>query len=180
MCTPPVGMRKACQVDVHAKVAQLRSLVASARAMPMSASCVISRPDVLEHIDELATMLRDALDEADRVVSDRVDVVASGRAEAEQIVADAYVEQEKLASDTDVFRIARRAADQLLDEARAEAAALRRDTDDYIDERLAGLELSLRKTLDAVNRGRSRLQGRSELDELHLDGAAPLPDPFAT
>lgn len=167
-------------MDVHAKVAQIRALVAGARAMPMSSSCVVSRPEVLEHIDELAAMLRDALGDADRVVSDRDKVVASGRAEADRIVADAYVEQEKLVSDTDVFRIARRAADELLGEARAEAAALRRETDDYVDERLAGLELSLHKTLDAVSRGRSRLQGRSELDELHLDGAAPLPDPFAS
>ncbi len=167
-------------MDVYAKVARIRSLVASARAMPMSASCVVSRPELLGEIDELATELRGAFGEADRVVAHKAEVVASGRAESERIVADAYLEQEKLVSDTEVYRIARRAADEMLSEARDEAVALRREIDDYVDERLASLELSLHKTLDAVSRGRSKLQGRSDLDELSLGAAAPLPDPFAT
>ncbi len=148
--------------------------------MPMSSSCVVGRPEMLQQIDELATMMRDALAEADRVVAERAAVVASGRVDAERIVADAHTEQERLLCDTEVHRVARRAADQILEGAKAEATALRRETDDYVDERLASLELSLHKTLDAVSRGRSRLQGRSDLDELQFDGASPLPDPFAT
>ena len=166
-------------VDVHAKVAEIRRQVASARAMPMSSSCVLSRPELLDQLDELAAMLTNALGDADRVISDRAAVVDQGRAEAERIIADAQIEREKLVCDTEVYRMARRAADQMLGEAQEEAAALRRETDDYVDERLAGLELSLQKTLEAVSRGRSRLQGRSELDDLHSGGSAPLPDPFA-
>ena len=165
-------------MDVHAKVAEIRQLVATARAMPMSASCVLSRPEMLDHLDELAQMLTHALGDADRITGERAAVVDQGRREAEQIVADARLEREKLVSDTEVYRIARRAADEVLGEAREEAAVLRRETDDYVDERLASLELSLHKTLEAVGRGRSRLQGRSELDELSSGGSSPLPDPF--
>ena len=165
-------------MDVHAKIAEIRQLVATARAMPMSVSCVLSRPELLEHLDELAQMLTHALGDADRITAERATVVDEGRAEAERIVADARLEQEKLVSDTGVYRIARRAADQVLGDAQEEAAALRREIDDYVDERLASLELSLQKTLEAVSRGRSRLQGRSELDELRSGGSSPLPDPF--
>jgi len=157
-------------VDVHAKVAQIRSLVEDARMLPMSSSCVLSRSELLEHLDELAQLLRS-------VVGDRTGVVEGGRRQAEQIIADAYLEQEKLASESEVYRVASRAAEELLTEARAEADALRRETDDYVDQRLASLELSLQKTLVAVSRGRSRLQGRSELEELRSDGA-PLSNPF--
>jgi len=166
-------------VDVHAKLADIRQLVTSARAMPMSSSCVLSRSELLDQLDELAQMLTHALNDADRVIADRSAVVDHGRAEAERIVSDARIEREKLVSDTEVYRIGVRAAEEMVREAQEEAAALRRETDDYVDERLAGLELSLQKTLEAVSRGRSRLQGRSELDDLHSGGSSPLPDPFA-
>ena len=165
-------------MDVHAKLAEIRQLVTAARAMPMSSSCVMSRSELLDQLDELAQMLTHALGDADRVIADRAAVVDRGQAEAERIIADARIEQEKLVGDTEVYRIARRAADEMQREAQEEAAALRRETDDYVDERLAGLELSLQKTLEAVSRGRSRLRGRSELDDLHSGGSTPLPDPF--
>jgi len=165
-------------VDVHAKVAEIRQLVTTARSMPMSSSCVLSRSELVDQLDELARMLTHALGDADRVIADRTAVLDRGQAEAERIVADARIEHEKLVGDTEVYRIARRAAEQMVDEAREESAALRRETDDYVDERLAGLELSLQKTLEAVSRGRSRLQARSELDDLHSGGSTPLPDPF--
>ena len=165
-------------MDVHAKVAEIRELVATARAMPMSASCVLSRPELIEHLDELALMLAHSLGDADRIVADRRAVVDQGHTDAERILSDARLERDKLVSDTEVYRLAHQAAEQVLGDAQEEAAALRRETDDYVDQRLAGLELSLQKTLEAVSRGRSRLQGRSELDELRSGGSAPLPDPF--
>ena len=57
------------------------------------------------------------------------------------------------------------------------SSELRRETDDYVDQRLASFELTLSKTLAAVQRGRERLHGRSDLDELgkSAEDLAPLP-----
>ncbi len=153
-------------MDVRAKLAEIREQVSTARSMPMSASAVVNRADLLAALDELADMLPQAFGESDRVLASRDDVIARAEEEGRQIVADAVRRRDELVSDSDVFTLGRTEAERLVTEAKAEAAALRRETDDYVDERLANFELSLAKTLEAVQRGRERLRGRSELDTL--------------
>lgn len=148
-------------MDVHAQLAEIRQALEQARSMPMSASVVVNREELLSSVERLEAAIEDALVEARRIREHRDDVVAEGRREAERLVDEARDEQERLVSDTEVFRLARVRADELLVRARAEADELRRETDEYVDERLAGLEVSLARTMETVRRGRERLAGRS-------------------
>jgi cell division septum initiation protein DivIVA len=169
-------------VDVHAKLEELRRTIEEARSMPMSASAVVNRSEVLEMIDDLRGALEAAFTESQTVIAERDAVVDAGRREADQLVADARNEREHLISDTDVYRVAKREADDLLEKARAEADALRKETDDYVDAKLANFEITLERTTEAVKRGRERLAGRNafagltteEADKIqlpeHLDG----------
>jgi hypothetical protein len=43
---------------------------------------------------------------------------------------------------------------------------MQREVDDYIDGKLANFEVVLAKVLTAVERGRDKLRGRHELDDL--------------
>ena len=137
--------------------------------MPMSASAVVNRGEVLGLIDELSGALEAAFTESQRVVTEREAVVDEGRQEAERIVAEAREEREKIISDTDVYRVAKRQADQLVEQAREEADSLRKETDDYVDAKLANFEITLERTTEAVKRGRERLAGRSAFDSLTSD-----------
>lgn len=137
--------------------------------MPMSASAVVNRGEMLELIDELEAALEQAFADAEVVTRQRDDIVSAGHTEASHIVADARSERDRLVSDTEVFRVAQRRADEVVAEAQAEADALRKETDDYVDEKLATFEISLERTMEAVKRGRERLAGRSALDSLAED-----------
>ncbi|MBI3429979.1 MAG: ATP synthase subunit B/B', partial [Actinobacteria bacterium] len=55
---------------------------------------------------------------------------------------------------------------RVLDEARAIAEREREEVENYIDSRLATLEVILNKTMDAVSRGRERLAGAGDNDVL--------------
>jgi cell division septum initiation protein DivIVA len=153
-------------VDVHSKLAEIRQVVEEARSMPMSASAVVNRAELIALLDELKDGLSVAFSDAAEVVANREDVVEDGRKEAEQIVNDAHNERERVVSDTEVFRVAKRQADELVIEAQNEAAELRKETDDYVDSKLANFEITLEKTMEAVKRGRDRLAGRSAFDGL--------------
>jgi len=137
--------------------------------MPMSASAVVNRAEMLELLDELGAEMDAALSEADKIRRERDDVVDEGRREAEHIIADARNERDHLVSDTEVFRLAQRRADEVVAEARNEADGLRKETDDYVDGKLANFEITLERTIEAVRRGRERLAGRSALDSLTED-----------
>lgn len=165
-----VGRRRA-NVDVHAKLAEIRQVVEQARSMPMSASAVVNRAELLQLLDELTGELSVAFSDAARVTADRDAVVDQGRIEADQVVQDAHNERERLVSDTEVFRVAKRRADEVLEHAQAEAEGLRKETDDYVDGKLATFEIALERTMEAVKRGRDRLAGRSAMDALTEEAA---------
>jgi len=159
-------------VDVHAKLDELTALIDNARAMPMSASCVVNRGEVLAHLDELRQLLPDEFDEARRVLDDKGAVIAEGHAEAQQILEAAHAERARLISRTEVMREATKEADQVRSSAIADAERMRREIDDYVDGKLANFEVVLQKTIQAVEKGRAKISGRHELGAL----ASPVPD----
>ena len=159
-------------MSVEDRLADLRRLVDEGRAMPMSASVMVNRSDLLARLDDLEAAVRDALAEADRVTAARDQVVDEGRREAESLVAQARDEQARMASATEVARQAQEQADDEVERARTEAAALREETDAYVDHKLAGFEVALERTLDTVRRGRQRLAARDVPGTRDADEAA--------
>jgi cell division septum initiation protein DivIVA len=165
-------------VDVHAKLDELAALIDNARAMPMSASCVVNRAEVLAAIDEVRALLPTEIADARRVIDERVAVVAEGQTEAERIIEGARVERARLLSKTELMREASREAEQVIEAARADAERMRVEIDDYVDGKLANFEVVLHKTLQAVEKGRAKISGRHELDALAQQppaDEAPLP-----
>jgi F0F1-type ATP synthase membrane subunit b/b' len=146
------------------KLAMLRELILNARAMPMSASCVINRGEVLAAIDDVIDNLPDEIADAQHVIDRAQAKIAEGEAEAGRILAEAREHAAQLAQHSEVVRVAEQQADQLIAEAEEEAAALRRETDEFIDQRMAGFESVLHKTASQVKTARMRLAERSGLD----------------
>ncbi|MBS2961687.1 hypothetical protein KGA66_01415 [Actinocrinis puniceicyclus] len=154
-------------MDVNAKIDDLIEIVESARAMPMSASCVINRAQVLELLDELRRGLPDEMDRARRVLADRESVLEDGRREAERLLERTRSERESIIGNTDVTREARGAAERILAEARHEAQQMRLEAEDWVDQKLANFEVVLTKTIAAVGRGREKMRGNSNpMEEL--------------
>ena len=152
-------------MDVHDKLDDLTALVESARSMPMSASCIVNRGEVLALLDEMRAELPEEFDEAERILREREGVLDQARAEAEEIVAAAHEERMRLVSQTEVYAQAQREAGRIRGEAREEAGRMQDDTDAYVDGKLASFEIALSKTLEAVRHGRDRIQARREEDE---------------
>jgi cell division septum initiation protein DivIVA len=145
---------------------EITELVETARAMPMSASCVVNRSEMLGLLDELRDKLPAALAEADEVLQDRDAVVDDGRREAEQLLADAKKERQRMLAQHDLVVQAQAEAARITEEARYQADAMRMEVEDYVDAKLANFEIVLNKTLSAVARGREKLSGRHDLDDL--------------
>lgn len=151
----------------------LVSAVEQARAMPMSTSCVVNRPELLDLLGRLRAGLPEALSAADRLLDERAAVVQDGHQEAGRVVADAQEERRGLLASTEVVREAQAEAVRIVEGAAQEADRLRAEVDDYVDTRLATFEVVLGKTLEAVGVGRERLAGRSTHDDLRP--VEPLP-----
>lgn len=144
---------------------QLREMVVAAKAVPMSASCMLNRADVLALVDQAEQTLQADVGEAQRVTATSLETLERAQAEAAQIIASAEQKADFLAGQTPVMELARKKAAQLEAKALADAEALRREADSYVDARIASFEAGLAKTMSQVRTMRDRLASRSALDD---------------
>ncbi|MFD4574064.1 ATP synthase F0 subunit B [Streptomyces sp. NPDC058417] len=162
-------------MDVQKKLDEIVTAVSSARSMPMSASCVVNRADLLALLEEVRAALPDSLAQAQELIGGREQMVEQARQEADRIISTAHVERGSLISDTEIARRSQAEADRILAEARKDAEEVRAEADDYVDSKLANFEVVLTKTLGSVGRGREKLLGTGPgLDEQgYADDDAP-------
>ncbi|GAA2290315.1 hypothetical protein GCM10010234_34070 [Streptomyces hawaiiensis] len=146
-------------MDVQKKLDEIVSAVSGARSMPMSASCVVNRADLLAMLEEVRAALPDSLAQAQELIGGREQMVEQARHEAQQIIESAHAERGSLISGTEVARRSQAEADRILAEARQEAEEIRAEADEYVDSKLANFEVVLTKTLGSVGRGREKLLG---------------------
>ncbi|MBL1113311.1 cell division initiation protein [Streptomyces sp. 110] len=148
-------------MDVQKKLDEIVGTVGGARSMPMSASCVINRAELLAMLEEVRAALPDSLAHAQELIGGRDQMVAEAREEAGRIIESAHAQGASLISDTEMVRKSQEEADRILTEARREAEEIRVEADDYVDSKLANFEVVLTKTIGSVDRGREKLLGRA-------------------
>ena len=142
------------------------TMVNEARAVPLSASCVVHRGELLGFLEEINQALPNDLASAQKLLANREGIIEEGRQSAEQLVAHAREEVARMVEQTAIVAAAREESARLIEEAHLKVEKEREEVDAYIDSRLATLEVILNKTLEAVNRGRDRLAGASDKDVL--------------
>ncbi|MFC4468535.1 ATP synthase F0 subunit B [Streptomyces xiangluensis] len=153
-------------MDVQKKLDEIVSAVGSARSMPMSASCVVNRAELLSLLEEVRQALPGSLAQAQELIGGREQLVEQAREEAQRIIESAHAERGSLISGTEIARRSQNEADRILADARKEAEEIRAEADDYVDSKLANFEVVLTKTLGSVGRGREKLLGTGPgLDE---------------
>lgn len=150
-------------------IEKLAELVAEARSMPLSSSALVNRQEVLDLIELLRRSLPDEIARARSILRDGEEVLERAGLEAQRVLERARQERERLLSKTEIVQAAAREADRLVAEAESTSKRIRAESEAYVESKLANFEVVLQKTLQAVERGRQRLAGRLEADELASD-----------
>ena len=139
---------------------EIDTLIAGARSMPMSASAIVNREEVLDLIERARQAVPTAVHRAEEIVADAGAVLAKGREESERIIMPAQEEADRLIAGETVVRLANERADAIIAAAEERASSLRNGADDYCDRTLATLENELSKVSDQIRAGREVLAGR--------------------
>ena len=153
-------------MDSVEKLTSAITMVEEARGVPLSASCVVHRGEMLELLDEARAALPNDLESAQKLIAARDAIIEEGRVSAEQMIAMAREDVARMVEQTSNVQLARDEARKILDEARTLGDQEKQEVEEYIDGRLATLEVILNKTQDAVARGRERLAGANDKDVL--------------
>jgi cell division septum initiation protein DivIVA len=158
-------------VGPESVIEQLAELVREARSMPLSSSALVNRQELLDLIDSLRASLPTEITRARSILRDGQDVLERAGEEAQRVLERARQERERLLSKTEIVQAAAREADRLVSDAESTAKRIRAEAEGYVEGKLANFEVVLSKTLQAVERGRQRLAGRLEADDLAPEDA---------
>ncbi|MCC5948071.1 MAG: hypothetical protein JJT89_06405 [Nitriliruptoraceae bacterium] len=152
--------------DVEAKLHELERLVGEAKAVPLSASVMMNRVDIEGLVADLRDALPDELAQARWIIKERDEILDHARSDADRLLDDARTERDRLISEQEIVQSAADEAARIISEARNQGRQIRLEAEDYVDAKLANFEVVLNKTLGAVERGRAKLRGNLEHDQL--------------
>jgi hypothetical protein len=149
-------------VDVAARIQQLEDAIREARSMPLSASAILNRDELLEMLAGLREALPEELREARWVVKDRDELLAKAQRDAEGVVDRARTEQSRMLSRETVVQEAQEEAERILADAREQARQIRLESEDYVDSKLAQFEVWLERVQEALAKTSAALAKTSE------------------
>jgi hypothetical protein len=154
--------------ESEAVLRRVSDMIAGARPMPLSASVMINKDEILELLDEALERLPDELRAARWLLKEREEFLAKTRRDADDILDAARARAERMVQRTEVVKAAELRARKTVDAADDEARRLKLECEDYCDQKLASFEIVLERTLKTVGAGRTKLQGNP------LSGEVPV------
>ena len=145
--------------DVEALLRHLHELVDTARPAPLSTQVKVDRDEVLDLLDQAIERLPDEVRASRWLLKDREEFLARTQREADDILAAARGQAERMVQRSEVMKAAEAKARRIMENARAEASRQRNEADDFCDKRLAQLETVLERTMTVIASGRAKLRG---------------------
>jgi cell division septum initiation protein DivIVA len=154
------------QADAESLIRSALETVSTAKAMPLSASVLVSRDELCEVLQRALDSFPNELRQARWLLKEREEFIAEKEREADVLLEEVKVQAERMVQRTEIVRQANAVAQRILDDANEEARTLRHQAEDFVDQKLAGMEIVLDRLTRTVQAGRARL-------------AAPLVEPAA-
>lgn len=153
-------------------------LIERARPMPMSASSIINKNEVLELLNAAVQSLPDEFRAARWLLKERDDFLARVQGEGDLLIARARDTAQRMVQRTELVKEANDHARRVVSEAEQEARDLRLKTEDWCDQELGRLEVVLERISRSVAFGRSRMQGATQSQEPTPGPQVPQRDEF--
>jgi hypothetical protein len=155
-------------------------MVDQAKPVPLSASSMINKDEVLQALQTAAQALPEELRAARWLLKEREDFLARVQVEGDQIIATSRAQAEQMVQRTELVKAAEEKARRIVLDAEERARHLKLETEDWCDQKLGAMEIVLQRTMKTVASGRARLQGaeRREAEPAAPAEADEMPEGF--
>jgi hypothetical protein len=159
-------------MDILARLQQIEDIAQDAKSMPLSASVLVNRDEILEIVEAARGELPEEIKQARWIVRDREELLSKARRDAEAVITKAHEERAWIVSQTEVAKTAHEEAGRIVADAEERSRQMRLEVEDYVDAKLAQYEIALDRTrielersIGQVQRGRERLRGGTAAEE---------------
>jgi Fe2+ transport system protein B len=165
-------------VGIESILHQLLDVMAAAKSMPLSSSVMVSREEVVSLLQAALDSLPEELRQARWLLREREEFMAERSREAEALMDEVRAQAEHMVQRTEIVRQANSVAQRILDDANEEARTLRHQAEDFVDQKLAGMEIVLDRLTRTVQAGRAKLAAPLVGGSAEDDGAGAEEDGF--
>ena len=143
--------------DAEEILLDLIELISKAPNVPLSSTPRIDRDEVIELLEDALERLPEEIRQARWMLKERQEFLDKTKREADEIVAAARQQAERMVQRTEVVRAAETRARQINEAAEADARRLRHETEDFLDRRLGSVEILIDRLMKTIKHGRDRL-----------------------
>ena len=132
-------------------------IIATAPSVPLSSTPRIDRDEIIELLEDALVRIPEEIRQARWMLKERQEFLEKTKREADELLAVARQQAERMVQRTEVVRAAENRARQVVDAAEEESRRLRNETEDFLDQRLGSFEILLDRLSKTVAHGRQRL-----------------------
>lgn len=132
-------------------------IIATAPSVPLSSTPRIDRDEIIELLEDALVRIPEEIRQARWMLKERQEFLEKTKREADELLAVARQQAERMVQRTEVVRAAEARARQVIDAADEETRRLRNETEDFLDQRLGSFEILLDRLSKTVAHGRQRL-----------------------
>ncbi|CAB4564941.1 unannotated protein [freshwater metagenome] len=140
-------------------------IIATAPSVPLSSTPRIDRDEIIELLEDALVRVPEEIRQARWMLKERQEFLEKTKREADELLAVARQQAERMVQRTEVVRAAEARARQVIDAADEETRRLRNETEDFLDQRLGSFEILLDRLSKTVANGRQRLSIGTQVEQ---------------
>lgn len=158
----------------------LYGIVEDAKNVPLSADkCIIERDRVLDLLDDLKAQFPTELANAQRILANREEYLASARREADLIRQQALEKAKQMVSEDQVLAAAKQKSAEIVRQAEDRNRELTRAANDYCEDALRRTEEAVAAAFDEIKKSRARFRAAANNIPSAPSGQGKVYDPDA-
>ena len=145
---------------------QLDEIVENAVSLPLSNGKIFVDGEKIRRIlEDIRLNLPKDVRSAAMIVSDRAQIIADARKEAEDIVRQAEERARLMVSKDEITRQAQEKANELLAQTRAKTTEIRKAANDYVDDLMQRTDESIALSLSELRKARQSIKSSQRITE---------------
>lgn len=145
-------------MDIMHLIDRLEEVLNESRQLPFTHNIIVDEERVFEIIDQMRALIPEEAKKAQQLLAQKDRILAQAQEEANRTLAIAKEKRDQMIEREAIVQAAHARAEQILAEAKIEQENTRREADAYVLETLRRLEMELERSLTQIRNGISYLQ----------------------
>ncbi len=149
-------------MDILHLVDRLEELFNASRSIPFTHNVIVDEDRMLDIIDQMRVSIPEEIKKSQQLMSQKDRILAQAQEEANRTIAIAREKSDQLVAKDSVIDAAKERAEQIIAQARIENEKTRIESDAYVLNTLSNMEMEMERILVQVRNGIRAVQGNQQ------------------